>query len=147
MKTLQAFCTILLFICILIFISYNVRADYNNIIVDKVVSVYDADSFFITQRNWPEIVGKRIGVRVNGVDSPEIRGKCKQEKEWAKVAKMYTFNALKNARYVELKDVQRGKYFRILATVYIDNINLADSLIAAGLGRAYNGGKRGGWCQ
>ena len=43
--------------------------------------------------------------------------------------------------------MQRGKYFRILADVYIDGKNLADDLIKAGHARSYDGGKRLGWCK
>ena len=43
--------------------------------------------------------------------------------------------------------MQRGKYFRVLADAYIDDKNLADSLIKAGHARVYDGGKRLGWCK
>ena len=43
--------------------------------------------------------------------------------------------------------MQRGKYFRILADVYVDGISLADNLIKAGHARVYDGGKRLGWCK
>jgi len=48
---------------------------------------------------------------------------------------------------IELQDIQRGKYFRILARVYIDGEELAGKLILAGLARAYDGGARKGWCM
>ena len=33
------------------------------------------------------IIGEKINIRVNGIDTPEIRGKCDQEKYNAKQAK------------------------------------------------------------
>ena len=35
---------------------------------------------------------------------------------------------------------------RVLATVLADGVDVACVLIADGLGRPYNGGKRQGWC-
>jgi len=48
---------------------------------------------------------------------------------------------------IELRDMQRGKYFRILANVYVDGKDLAQALIQEGHARAYDGGKRGSWCN
>lgn len=46
---------------------------------------------------------------------------------------------------IELRNIQRSKYFRILADVYIDGVSLADNLIQSGHARPYDGGKRLGW--
>ena len=46
-----------------------------------------------------------------------------------------------------LRNTKRGKYFRIVADVYVDNKNLTDILISSGLGVAYDGGtKAKDWC-
>ena len=55
--------------------------------------------------------------------------------------------ALRSAKVIELRNIQRGKYFRILADVYVDGQNLADGLIRSGHARLYDGGKRLGWCD
>jgi micrococcal nuclease len=93
------------------------------------------------------VIGKRMPVRELGVDSPEIRGKCQTEKEAARKAKQFTVQALRSAKVIELRDIKRGKYFRLLANVFVDGKNLAKELIKAGHGRAYDGGKRSGWCK
>ena len=95
----------------------------------------------------PSIAGERIPVRVLGVDAPELRGKCESEKIKARQAKQFTVHTLRTAKTIELRNMQRGKYFRILADVYIDGMSLADSLIKAGHVRVYEGGKRLGWCE
>ncbi len=41
----------------------------------KVIKVYDGDTFTVKAYPWPGITAK-ASVRVDGVDSPEIRGKC-----------------------------------------------------------------------
>ena len=74
-------------------------------------------------------------------------GKCESEKIKAREAKQFTVQALRSAKTIELKNIQRGKYFRILADVYVDGKNLADGLIKSGHARAHDGGKRLGWCE
>lgn len=114
--------------------------------VTEVTSIYDADTFRADISGWPRVVGERMSIRINGVDAPEIRGKCQQEKLAAREAKQFTVAMLRGARQIELRDVRRGKYFRLLADVYADGKSVAAALIAAGLARPYDGGTRGGWC-
>ena len=77
-----------------------------------------------------------------GVDAPELRGKCKSEKVAARKAKQHTVELLRSGKVIELRNMRRGKYFRILANVFIDDNSLADSLISKGLARPYAGGAR-----
>lgn len=119
---------------------------YGSIEVQEVTSIYDADTFRVNIRGWPDIIGKRISVRILGVDAPEIKGKCEAEKKAARRAKQFTVNALRSASKIELRNIQRGKYFRILADVYLDGKNLSEELIAAKHARPYDGGTRTGWC-
>ena len=86
-------------------------------------------------------------MRIKGVDAPEIRGKCQAEKVAARIAKQFTVEALRSAKVIELKNMEHGKYFRILADVFVDGKNLGDALISASHARLYDGGKRGGWCK
>ena len=137
-------------ILILIFslLSFSIHAkDYGNVTVSEVTSIYDADTFRVNIDGYPPIVGERVPVRVLGVDAPELRGKCESEKIKAREAKQFTVQALRSAKTIELRNMQRGKYFRILADVYVDGKNLADNLIKSGHARAYDGGKRLGWCK
>ena len=55
---------------------------------------------------------------------------------------------LKDAEQITLKNMERGKYFRIAANVYADGENLADVLIEAGMAVRYDGGKKTyKWCE
>ena len=135
-------------IFILCLLSFSIHAkSYGNVTVSEVTSIYDADTFRVNLGGYPPIIGKRIPIRVLGVDAPEIRGKCDSEKIKARQAKQFTVQALRSAKTIELRSMQRGKYFRILADVYIDGKSLADSLIKSGHARVYDGGKRLGWCK
>jgi micrococcal nuclease len=89
----------------------------------------------------PIIVGK-ISIRVNGIDTPEIKGKCDKEKYDAQQAKEMVADILKDAEQITLKNMERGKYFRIAADVIVDGENLADLLIEAGMAVRYDGGKK-----
>lgn len=121
-------------------------ATYGNIIVTEVRSIYDADTFKVHIPEWPDIVGKSISIRIRGVDAPELRGKCQIEKDAARLAKQFTVEKLRTAKVIELKDIQRGKYFRLLSDVYVDGVSLGQQLVSAGHARVYDGGKRKGWC-
>lgn len=131
----------------LIMIAFMVLAASVRGEVVQVVSVYDADTFRADIEGWPAIVGLNMPVRVKGVDAPEIRGKCELEKKAARVARDYVRELLLNAERVELLDIERGKYFRLLATVEVDGKDLTSLLISGGYARPYDGGGRAGWCS
>ena len=133
---------------LLILVSFSVNAtEYGNATVSEVRTIFDGDSFRADINGWPDIIGKSVPIRVLGVDAPEMRGKCEAEKILARQAKQHTVALLRSGKVIELKNTQRGKYFRILANVIIDGESLADSLVSNGLARRYDGGKRDGWCD
>ena len=51
---------------------------------------------------------------MNGIDTPEIRGKCQYEKDLALKARDFVRVKLANAKEIKLTNLQRGKYFRIV---------------------------------
>lgn len=119
---------------------------YGTVHVSAVRSVYDGDTFRADIAGWPAIIGAGIPIRVSGVDTPEIKGKCPGETALAIKARNFAAALLKKASLVELRNMHRGKYFRIVAEVRIDGLDLAAILINQGLGRPYRGGRRYGWC-
>lgn len=120
---------------------------YGSVTVDEVTSIYDADTFRVNIDQWPPLIGHRMSIQLDGVDAPEIKGNCPKEKEQAKKAKQLTVAFLRSAKTIELRNMKRGKYFRIIAEVYGDNKSLAGYLIKSGLVREYHGGTRKGWCD
>ena len=109
---------------------------------------YDGDTIRFNLPGYPPIAGKDIRVRVNGIDTPEIKGKCKKEKYEAQQARDMVADILKGAEKITLRNMKRGKYFRIAADVIIDGENLADVLIEAGMAIKYDGGKKTHkWCE
>ena len=109
---------------------------------------YDGDTITFNLPNLHPIIGKKIRVRLNGLDTPEIRGKCDKEKYNAEQARDMVTDILKDAERIDLKNMGRGKYFRIVADVYVDGENLAEALIDSGMAVKYDGGKKNtSWCE
>ena len=115
--------------------------------VEKIISVYDGDTFRADIRGLPEIIGKNIAIRILGIDTPEIKGKCEEEKIIAIKARDFARKALFNAKTITLKNLKRDKYFRLLADVYFDDIDLADALLVNNLAVKYSGKKKSSWCK
>ena len=122
--------------------------NYGNATVSKVTSIYDGDTFRADIAGYPDIVGERIGIRINGINTPEMKGQCSAEKDLARKAKQATVAALRGAKTIELRNMKRGKYFRIVADVYVDGRSLGEELIRSGLAVPYDGGtKSKEWCR
>ena len=122
--------------------------NFGDAIVSEVTSIYDGDTFRANISGWPYIIGERVMIRINGIDAPELRGKCAQEKRWALRAKQFVVEKLRHARKIVLKNMHRGKYFRIIADVYVDEVNLGEEMIKRGLAVEYHGGPRKmDWCK
>ena len=107
--------------------------------------VVDGDTIIVNIKEWPAIVGQQIGVRVAGCDTPELRDKRAEIRGVAKEAKSVVASILVNARTIKLRNISRGKYFRLVADVYADEVNLAHLLIASGLALPYDGGTKPKW--
>tara|TARA_R110001632_G_scaffold67102_1_gene157766 strand:- start:457 stop:924 length:468 start_codon:yes stop_codon:yes gene_type:complete len=109
---------------------------------------YDGDTIYVAIPGLPGEIAN-MSVRVRGVDTPEIRGKCESEKHLAKQARDYARNRLKSAKSVEFCEPEWGRYGgRVVASVRIDGSPLDVELISNGLARAYDGKtKRQPWCQ
>lgn len=114
---------------------------------DQIVSVYDGDTFKVNIPEWPDIVGESISIRVDGIDTPEIRGTSENIKLLASEARQATASFLQMGA-IELRDLERGKYFRITASVFAGDTSLADVLIEKGLAKPYDGeSSRPTWTQ
>ncbi len=90
---------------------------------------------------------------MEGIDTPEIRGKCQKEKDLAYEARDLVRGLLNNAQTITLsiddnpKEV-RGKYFRIVARLEADGQDISELLIQRQLAVPYDGGtKVKDWCE
>lgn len=55
------------------------------------------------------LLGERIGVRLRGIDTLEIRGKCEEEKALALKARDRLEGLREAAKQIDLVDVAQGK--------------------------------------
>ena len=145
------------YLVVMVFLlSYSVKGQSQNCDHDKAnfrcvkyIRNYDADTVTFNIPNIHPIVGNKVNIRVNGVDTPEIRTKNQCEKKKAVIAKKYAQTFLKNAKVINLENIQRGKYFRIVADVIIDGKSLTEMLLVKGLAYPYDGGtkRKVDWCK
>lgn len=119
-----------------------ISKDYGNAIVSEVISIYDGDTFRVNIKSYPDIAGESMSLKVNDIDTPEMRGKCQKGKDLAHEAKQFTISKLRAAKKIELRNIQSGKYFRIVADMYVDNENLTELLIHNNIGVKYDGGNK-----
>ncbi len=134
-------------LCLLLQMQVQAAPQYGTVTVSKVISVYDGDTFRVNIASLPPIMGKNIAIRVNGVDTPEIRGKCQYEKNLALKARDFVRGKLANAKEIKLTNLQRGKYFRVVANVLVDGVSLEQELLDNELAYRYSGGKKFSWCR
>ena len=70
----------------------------------------------------------RFSVRLNGIDTPEMKSKHEWEKICARQAKDFLSTKILG-KIVELRDVKNEKYGRVLATVYLNDKNINQLMI------------------
>jgi len=113
------------------------------------VNAYDGDTITVNIEKVHPLLGKRISVRVRGIDTPEMRGEAPCEKERALEAREVVRGLLKDSKDIRLVNVGRDKYFRILADVVVDKKSLKDELLKRKLAYLYEGGtkEKRSWCK
>lgn len=110
--------------------------------IGKVIKVYDGDTITIaTKLPYNDSVIYRFSVRLIGIDSPEIKGSTEIEKRLA-ILSRDALHKLIFGKIVRLEDVGTEKYGRLLANVYLDDINVSDWMVQNGYAVKYNGGKK-----
>lgn len=130
-------------IIFLVFMVLNLAAaDYGVARVAILIKVVDGDTILVDVQNWQEVVGKHIYVRFAGIDTPEKNSEKAEVRALAQKAREFTAEQLQGAKIIELRNIRRDKYFRLLAEVWADGVNLSEELIKAGLAKPYDGGKK-----
>ena len=124
-------------------INYNNTVPFvPNIKYGKVIKVYDGDTITIAAR-YPNTDNTmyRFSVRLNGIDSPEIKGKTNAEKELARKSRDMLHEMIYN-KVVSLEDVKTEKYGRLLANVYFNGTCVNTWMLDNGLAVPYDGGTK-----
>jgi micrococcal nuclease len=114
----------------------------------QIVGIKDGDTLTVILPGLPSPLNP-IAVRLRSVDTPESggRARCASERRLAESATRFTRHAIAAAKRIEFESPSWDKYGgRIDADVWVDGELLSDQLIASGLARPYDGGKRASWC-
>ena len=116
-----------------------------NISSGKVVKVYDGDTLTIANRisigdQYSSEV-YRFHVRLNGIDTPEIKSKNPHTKMLA-IRARDAVSRLLGGKIVQLRNVSLEKYGRLLADVYLDDLHINEWMIHQGYATRYTGGAK-----
>ena len=117
---------------------------------DQVVyhTCYDGDTCMISLPGVHPFFGDHILIRLDGIDTPEIKGKCEREIRLAKEARNFLRGVMEQASTIRVIKAQRDKYFRIDATVLADSVDISELMINKGHAVRYDGGtKQKDWCS
>lgn len=115
----------------------------------RYVENYDGDTIKVTIPRVHHFFGKQLPIRLNGIDTPEKHSIDACSREKATLAALETHKVLSEAKRIELSNIQRGKYFRIVADVMFDGKSLSKHLLKLGLAVPYDGGHKDkvNWCN
>lgn len=112
----------------------------------EVVQVIDGDTFEARVHLWPGL-DVTTRVRLRGIDAPELKAHCAQEREMAEMARD-VLNEMVAGGHVAIFNIGPDKYNgRVVADAATRAVpNVSAALLAGGHVRAYGGGHRDGWC-
>lgn len=120
--------------------------DYKEEIKDfTVVKVRDGDTFIIDIPNIPDVFGNNIAVRIRGIDTPELNDKREEIRKISIQAKEELEKLFNSGDKIVLYNLGRDKYFRLLASVKVGNIDVAEYMIKKGLAKSYDGCVKTSW--
>jgi endonuclease YncB( thermonuclease family) len=112
-----------------------------------VIKVYDGDTITIASKMPYENSSLfRFNVRLNGIDTPEIKSKHKSEKSLAILARDSLSQLIMN-KNVTLQNVKNEKYGRILADVYLDDLHINKWMIDQQFAVEYDGKTKKIWSE
>jgi endonuclease YncB( thermonuclease family) len=112
----------------------------------EVLRVLDGDTFEARVHLWPGLA-ITTRVRLRGIDTPEFKARCEDERSRAEAAREELRRILAQGE-VGIARVMLDKYGgRVIADASTRATpDVAVALIDAGLARRYAGGRRDGWC-
>jgi len=129
-------------------IAFNALADdFLNMREFRGNVCYDGDTCYVIAPTLPEPLQK-MSVRILGIDTPEMRAECAEEKKLALKARELANKLFRAAEKIEFANLKWDKYGgRVLVDVYLDGKLYKDEIINAGLARPYDGGTKESWCE
>ena len=113
----------------------------------EVLRIPDGDTFEARVKVWPGI-DITTRVRLRGVDTPELKSRCPEERTKAEAARK-ALTAILAEGAVEISRVSLDKFGgRVDADASTRSTpDIAAALLRAGMARSYAGGRRKDWCS
>ena len=112
----------------------------------SLVKIIDGDTIDVDLDLGFGVVLKKQRIRLHGINTPESRTRDLEEKKYGLAAKARLRELLESADTITVKTAidkkARGKYGRILGTIFADNVNINDKLLDEGHAIAYYGGTK-----
>ena len=112
----------------------------------NLIKIIDGDTIDVDLDLGFSVVLKKQRIRLYGINTPESRTRDLEEKRYGLAAKARLRELLEAAETIVVKTAidkkARGKYGRILGTIYADDINVNDKLLEEGHAIEYFGGKK-----
>jgi endonuclease YncB( thermonuclease family) len=107
----------------------------------KVIKVYDGDTITVAAflKGDPECY--KFQVRLNGIDSPEMKGSSENEKKHAIISRNALSDQILN-QIITLDVKGNEKYGRLLADVLYNGKNMNEWMVQNGYAVKYDGGTK-----
>jgi len=114
----------------------------------QYIKNYDGSTINFNVPGINRYIGRSICcIKVAGIHTPKIKGKCDKEKKLAQKAQSVVHDLMKNASRIVLKDVIH-RFGRISATVLADGIDISNVLVGQGLAVRLDGERKAwDWCK
>jgi endonuclease YncB( thermonuclease family) len=129
-------------------ICYAEPTNKTNLYDWKIIKDVDGDTVEVEVDFLPVELGKRLSIRVYGVDTPEKgwRAQSDHERKMGEQASAFTKNLLQNANDVKIRVLSWDKYGgRLLGDVIVDGKSLRQLLLENKYAREYYGDKKQSW--
>jgi micrococcal nuclease len=112
----------------------------------KCVSVYDGDTIHVVFKMPNHNECYKWVIRVNGVDTPELRTRNKYEKQLGYKARDFLSNLILD-KIIILECLDFDKYGRLLGEIYSEGNekSISNQMIEQGHAKAYDGGTKAKW--
>ena len=85
--------------------SYSIAKPFGDYEGAVYVRNYDGDTITFNLPGLHPIIGEKINIRINDIDTPEIKGKCEKETSNAQQAQQMVADILKGAEQITLKNI------------------------------------------
>ena len=112
----------------------------------SLVKIIDGDTIDVDLDLGFDVVLKKQRIRLYGINTPESRTRDLEEIRYGLAAKARLRELIESADSLTIKTSidgkARGKYGRILGTIFVDSTNVNDKLVDEGHAIAYHGGTK-----